>query len=80
MELSTAGLIGAAVGLVLGWVDYKVVGGFVERALRRTDTSTTREEKDDYERRIGLFRIVFLVGTMGFFPILGYLLGRLLFG
>lgn len=80
MEFSTAGLVGAAAGLILGWVDYKVVGGIVERALRRTDKSTTAEEKSDYERRIRLFRIVFLVGTVGVFPILGYLLGRALFG
>jgi hypothetical protein len=80
MEFSTAGLAGAGIGLVLGWIDYKIVGGLVERALRRTDKSTTREEKDDYERRIRLFRNVLLVGTMGFFPVLGYVLGRMLFG
>lgn len=80
MEFSTAGLIGAGAGLVAGWIDYKLVGGFIERALRRTDRSTTDEERGDYERRIRLFRTVFLIGAMGFFPVLGYLLGRLLFG
>ena len=80
MEMSTAGLAGAGIGLVLGWIDYKVVGGIVERALRRTDRSATADEKTDYERRIRLFRIVFFVGTVGVFPILGYLLGQMLFG
>jgi hypothetical protein len=75
---SLAGVIGALLGLILGWVDYKVVGGFVERKLRDTDRSTTAAEKADYERRIGWFRRFFLVSTVGMFPIVGYLLGRMI--
>ena len=73
-------MIGALVGLVVGWFDYKIVGGWVERKLRETDRSQTVAEKADYERRIGLFRRFFLLSTVGVFPIVGYLLGRMIVG
>jgi len=78
--VSPAGMIGALVGLVVGWLDYKIVGGWVERKLRETDRSQTVAEKADYERRIGLFRRFFLLSTVGVFPIVGYLLGRMIVG
>ena len=78
--VSPAGLIGALFGLLAGWVDYKIVGGWVERKLRETDRSQTAVEKADYERRIGLFRRFFLVATVGTFPVVGYLVGRTIAG
>ncbi len=78
--MSLAGMIGALVGLIIGWVDYKVVGGFVERKLRDTDRSQTATEKADYERRIELFRRFFLLSTVGVFSIVGYLLGQAIAG
>ena len=74
--VSSAGLIGAFAGLVLGWVDYTVVGRFVERKLRETDRSTTAAEKADYERRIGWFHRLWFVATVMTFPIVGFLIGR----
>jgi hypothetical protein len=78
--VSPAGVIGALVGTIVGWVDYKIVGGWVERKLRETDRSQTAAEKADYERRIGLFRRFFLISTVGAFPIAGYFLGRTIAG
>jgi hypothetical protein len=78
--VSPAGVVGALAGLIVGWLDYKVVGGWVERKLQETDRSQTATEKADYERRIGLFRRWFLLSTMGAFPIVGYLLGRTIAG
>jgi hypothetical protein len=77
---SPAGIVGALVGLIAGWLDYRIVGGWVERKLRETDRSKTAAEKADYERRIGLFRRFFLIATVGAFPIVGYLLGRMIAG
>jgi hypothetical protein len=77
---SPAGLIGAVLGLIVGWIDYKIVGGFVERRLRATDRSTTTAEKADYERRIGWFRRVWFVATVVAFPFAGYWLGQAVFG
>ena len=77
---SPAGLIGALAGLIVGWVEYRIVGGIVERKLRDTDRSQSAAERADYERRIGLFRKFFLISTVGLFPIVGYLLGRTIIG
>jgi hypothetical protein len=79
-DFSSAGLIGALVGLIVGWIDYKVVGGFIERRLRATDRSTTAAEKADYERRIGWFRRIWFVATVVAFPFAGYWLGRAIAG
>lgn len=75
-----AGLIGALVGFVVGLVEYRLVTGVVVGALRRTDRSRTRAEKDDYERRIRLLEAAVLVVSVGGLPIVGYLVGRALFG
>ena len=78
--LSPAGLIGAALGALVGWLDHRVVGGIVERKLRETDTSSTPAEKADYERRIRWFRRIFLLAAVGFFTAVGYTLGRVIGG
>jgi hypothetical protein len=78
--VSPAGAIGAVLGLILGWLDYKMVGGWVARKLQETDRSQTAAEKADYERRIVLFQRWFLLSTVGAFPIVGYLLGRTVAG
>ena len=75
-----AGLIGAVIGLVLGLVEYKLISGVVVSALQRTDTSATDAEHADYERRIRILRAVLLVMTVGAMPVVGYFVGRALFG
>ncbi len=77
---SPAGVIGALLGLIIGWVDYKVVGGIIERKLRDTDRSQSAAEKADYERRIAWFRRMFLISTVGVFPVVGYVLGLTIIG
>ncbi len=75
-----AGLIGALIGFVVGLIEYRLVTGLVVSALRRTDSSTTQAEKDDYERRIRLLKAAVLVVSVGGLPIVGYFVGRTLFG
>ncbi|RXT55178.1 hypothetical protein B6S44_11245 [Bosea sp. Tri-44] len=75
-----AGLIGALIGFVVGLIEYRLVMGVVVGALRRTDSSQTQAEKDDYERRIRLLKAAVLVVSVGGLPIVGYLIGRTLFG
>jgi hypothetical protein len=75
-----AGPIGAVIGLVLGLLEYKLVSGVVVSALRRTNSSATEAEHADYERRIRILRAVLLVMTVGAMPIVGYFVGRALFG
>jgi hypothetical protein len=78
--LSPAGVVGAVLGLVMGWVDYKIAGGIIEKKLRDTDHSETPLEKADYERRIQWFRKLLLISTVGVFPVVGYVFGRAIAG
>ena len=74
--VSPAGVIGAVGGLIVGWIEYRIVGRAVIRKLRATDRSQTPAEKADYERRIQAFRAIFLVLTLGMSLVAGYVLGR----
>lgn len=78
--VSPGGLIGAFFGLLIGWLDHRIVGGFVERKLRETDRSATPEEKADYERRIVWFRRLFFVMAVGTFPVIGFFIGQAIGG
>ncbi|WP_293861766.1 hypothetical protein [uncultured Alsobacter sp.] len=78
--LSLAGLIGALVGLALGYVDYKVVGGVVEGKLRKLDRSSSAAEKEEFERKIRILRVVLFAVTMLAFPVIGYLFGSVVAG
>ena len=80
MDWSGAGLVGAFVGLVIGVIDLWFVARFVEASLRRSSAPEGREAQDDFERRIKLMRLALAVGTIGLFPIVGYWLGRTIFG
>ncbi|MCU0732588.1 MAG: hypothetical protein MUE84_13525 [Hyphomonas sp.] len=71
---------GAALGALLGLANALVIGGAVAKALEATDRSATEAERQDYGRRVRLFRrivpVVFIAG--GAFA--GYGLGGWLFG
>ncbi|WP_199092703.1 hypothetical protein [Bosea sp. ASV33] len=78
--MNNAGLIGALIGFGLGLLEYRLISAVVIGALRRTDRSETQAEKDDYERRIRILRAVLVVMTIGLMPVLGFVIGRALFG
>ena len=78
--MSWAGPLGALIGLGLGLLEYRLMSAVVIGALQRTDRSETEAEKDDYERRIRILRAVLVVMTIGLMPILGFVIGRTLFG
>jgi len=75
-----AGLLGALIGFGLGLLEYRLISAVVIGALRRTDRSETEAEKDDYERRIRILRWALMAMTIGLMPILGFVIGRALFG
>ncbi len=80
MEVSVAGMVGAFVGLAIGYVDYRVVAGVVEGKLRRLDTSSSDQERTVFERKIRIMRVLFFLMTVGAFPVIGYLLGQTVAG
>ncbi len=78
--MNGTGLVGAVIGFALGLLEYRLISAVVIGALRRTDRSTTQAEKDDYERRIRILRAVLVVMTIGLMPVLGFVIGRTVFG
>jgi hypothetical protein len=78
--MSWAGPLGALIGFGLGLLEYRLMSAVVIGALRRTDRSETEAEKDDYERRIRILRAVLVVMTIGVMPVLGFVIGRTVFG
>lgn len=78
--MSWTGPLGALIGFALGLLEYRLMSAVVIGALRRTDRSVNEAEKKDYERRIRMMRAALMVMTVGFTPILGFVIGRTLFG
>ena len=78
--LSLPGLIGAAMGLLLGLINYGVVVAFVEKRLRSLDRSASAAEKAEFERRVTLMRRIILVVDVVALGGVGYLFGRTLGG
>jgi hypothetical protein len=71
-----AGVLGGVLGMGVGWLEYKIIGGAVERKLREADRSRTAAERADYERRIVVLRRTLLVFIVGTSLVVGYLLAR----
>jgi hypothetical protein len=80
MEFSLPGLIGGVLGVIVGVINYGVLIGFLERALRATDKSQTAEERAAFENKLSLTRKLILGGDVVAFGIIGYMLGKLLAG
>jgi hypothetical protein len=78
--LSPAGVTGALLGLVMGWVDYKIAGGIIERKLSEAARAQTGADNRDADRRMALFRRLLLIATVGVFPVVGYVFGRAIAG
>jgi predicted DNA-binding transcriptional regulator len=76
LEFSTAGLVGAVIGTVIGVINYAVVVGFVQMRLRKLDRSQTSAEREEFERKLALMRRIVLALDIVVFSALGYWLGR----
>ena len=79
MSLSLPEIIGALLGLGLGWLDYRILSGVVEGKLRKLDRSEGME-RESFERKIRLMKAIFFVMTVGAFPVVGYFLGQTIAG
>jgi hypothetical protein len=80
MGLSIAGLLGAAVALVLGLINYRLIVSVVENRLRALERSPTAEERATFERKLVLLRRIVLWTDVIAFPFVGYFVGRTIAG
>ncbi|QCK87681.1 hypothetical protein E8L99_18925 [Phreatobacter aquaticus] len=78
--LTPAGILGAVVGSVVGWLNYKIVTGFVTQKLREFDRSATPAEKAEFEGKLVLLKRIVLIGTVPVIGTVGYWFGRTLGG
>ncbi|WP_349360800.1 hypothetical protein [Stappia sp.] len=78
MPISIAGLIGAAIGLYIGWIDYKIMVGVLRGAAERNRLKTGRTgwlSRFEEPLRMGLLALT-LIG----FPVIGYVAASSLVG
>ena len=80
MALSLAGIVGAAIGLYLGWIDYKLMAGYVRAGVRKRKPGQAAPIADWLERNMDLvLKVLFVIAMLGF-PVIGYLAGASLAG
>ena len=76
MELSLPGLVGAFVGLMVGWINYAFIVGIVTGKLRQLDKSETPTERAALEAKLGLMRRIILGIDIVVFSSVGYWFGK----
>jgi hypothetical protein len=76
MDLSLPALLGAMLGTIVGAINYAVIMRIVEPRLRALDKSQSREELEEFERKIALMRRIILAIEVVVFAAIGYWLGR----
>ncbi len=73
MNISLAGLIGAIVGTVIAGVNYHLLIGALERAMR--ERAVPADDGEALERKLSLLRRLVLTVELLFFATLGYWIG-----
>ncbi|WP_186387943.1 MULTISPECIES: hypothetical protein [unclassified Stappia] len=79
MSVSIAGLIGAAIGLYVGWIDYKIVVGVLRAAAERQKRQQGGRDSL-LGRYMGQIQILVMAFSLVGFPVVGYLAGSALAG
>ncbi len=72
--ISIAGLIGGVMGIYLGWLNYRLLLGFMEAAINK-DREQNPAEKGWVELAEPMIRKVIFTLTIIGIPIIGYLAG-----
>ena len=80
MGISVPGLVGAAVALALGLLNYRVIVSTLEGRLRALDRSQSAEERQAFEHKLTLMRRIIFWMDMAALPVVGYTLGTLIAG
>jgi hypothetical protein len=78
--LSLPGLVGAAVGIFIGYLNYGVFLKIVVGKLHEAGARLSGAERSEHERKIVLLRRIVLVADIAIFAVLGYVFGRTIAG
>ena len=80
MDLSPSGLLGAMLGTIVGVLNYVVFLRVLVPRLRALDKSQSREEREEFERKLSLMRRIILAADVVLFAAVGYYAGRFIGG
>jgi hypothetical protein len=80
MEWSLSGQIGALIGAMLGYLNFRVIMGILEPRLRALDKSANADERGAFERKIVLLRRIFFTLEIVILGSIGYLVGSMFGG
>jgi hypothetical protein len=80
MDLSPSGLLGAMLGTIVGVLNYAVFLRVLVPRLRALDKSQSREEREEFERKMSLMRRIILAADVVLFAAVGYYAGRFIGG
>ncbi|MCT4655209.1 MAG: hypothetical protein N4A65_05310 [Cohaesibacter sp.] len=78
MDLSLPGMIGAALGLAIGWVDFKMIGGMVRAKYMQKRRDAGLADHPDTEKYATWIQFAIFALTVGLFPVIGYWAGTTL--
>jgi hypothetical protein len=80
MDLSPSGLLGAMLGTIVGVLNYVVFLRVLVPRLRALEKSQSREEREEFERKMSLMRRIILAADVVLFAAVGYYAGRFIGG
>ena len=80
MGLSLWGQIGALIGAILGYLNFRVIIGILEPRLRALDKSTNADERGAFERKMMLLRRIFFTLEIVILGGIGYVVGSMFGG
>lgn len=80
MDLSLPGMVGAAFGLMIGWVDFRMLSGILGAKWVEKRRKAGLEHHPNTERFGNWMRFVIFIFTMIAFPVIGYFAGVSLTG
>jgi len=80
MDVSTAGLIGSALAILVGMTSYFLTVPVIEKRLRQLGPKDTPEQRDDLESKLGIMRRLILTLDVVIFGLVGFWAGKAVAG
>ena len=80
MDVSTAGLIGSALAILVGMTSYFLTVPVIEKRLREIGPKETPEQRAELESKLGIMRRLILTLDVVIFGLIGYWAGKAVAG